>query len=108
MQSLRVYKTVHELCFLEDTDLHPCRFFCIKARLTFHLTTTPLCVRETRKNTEKKLVVLLCWSFLAEMLQVETILFLIFVIGMCVCGQDPASRLVSDRYAVYWNRTNPR
>ncbi|XP_072309867.1 ephrin-A5b-like [Eucyclogobius newberryi] len=25
-----------------------------------------------------------------------------------VCGQDPASKLVSDRFVVYWNRTNPR
>lgn len=40
--------------------------------------------------------------------QVEMILFLILIIGMCVYGQDPASKVVSDRYAVYWNRTNPR
>ncbi|XP_029921552.1 ephrin-A5-like isoform X2 [Myripristis murdjan] len=40
--------------------------------------------------------------------QVEMILFLFFIIGMCVYGQDPASKVVSDRYAVYWNRTNPR
>ncbi|GLD56722.1 ephrin-A5b [Lates japonicus] len=39
--------------------------------------------------------------------QVEMILFLILIIGMCVYGQDPASKVVSDRYAVYWNRTNP-
>ncbi|CAF90361.1 unnamed protein product, partial [Tetraodon nigroviridis] len=42
------------------------------------------------------------------MSQVETIFFIIFVTGMCVYGQDPASKVVSDRYAVYWNRTNPR
>ncbi|MEQ2226326.1 hypothetical protein ILYODFUR_026355 [Ilyodon furcidens] len=39
--------------------------------------------------------------------QVEMILFLILIIGMCVFGQDPASKVVSDRYAVFWNRTNP-
>lgn len=41
--------------------------------------------------------------------QVETIVFLLaLIIGMCVYGQDPASKVVSDRYAVFWNRTNPR
>lgn len=40
--------------------------------------------------------------------QVEMILLLVLIIGMCVCGQDPASKVVSDRYAVYWNRTNPK
>eukprot|EP00064_Thunnus_orientalis_P008645 superscaffoldBa00001046_g8668 len=40
--------------------------------------------------------------------QVEMIIFLILIIGMCVYGQDPASKVVSDRYAVYWNRTNPK
>lgn len=45
---------------------------------------------------------------LRAMPQVEMILFLFFIIGMCVYGQDPASKVVSDRYAVYWNRTNPR
>lgn len=48
------------------------------------------------------------FALLAEMSQVETILFLIFVIGMCVYGQEAASKIVSDRYAVHWNRTNPR
>lgn len=41
--------------------------------------------------------------------QVETIVcLLVLIIGMCVYGQDPASKVVSDRYAVFWNRTNPR
>ncbi|XP_071390180.1 ephrin-A5b-like isoform X1 [Centroberyx affinis] len=40
--------------------------------------------------------------------QVEMILFVFLIIGMCVYGQDPASKVVSDRYAVYWNRTNIR
>ncbi|CAI5666342.1 ephrin-A5b isoform X1 [Oreochromis niloticus] len=40
--------------------------------------------------------------------QVDMILFLILIIGMCVYGQDPASKVVSDRYAVFWNRTNPK
>uniref|UniRef100_A0A3B5LFK9 EPH-related receptor tyrosine kinase ligand 7 n=1 Tax=Xiphophorus couchianus TaxID=32473 RepID=A0A3B5LFK9_9TELE len=40
--------------------------------------------------------------------QVDMILFFILIIGMCVFGQDPASKVVSDRYAVFWNRTNPK
>uniref|UniRef100_A0A672JPP0 EPH-related receptor tyrosine kinase ligand 7 n=1 Tax=Salarias fasciatus TaxID=181472 RepID=A0A672JPP0_SALFA len=40
--------------------------------------------------------------------QVELLLLLILLIGMCVYGQDPASKVVSDRYAVFWNRTNPK
>ncbi|XP_044000226.1 ephrin-A5b-like [Gambusia affinis] len=40
--------------------------------------------------------------------QVEMILFLILIIGMCVFGQDPGSKVASDRYAVFWNRTNPK
>lgn len=37
-------------------------------------------------------------------------IFLLFILisGICVHGQDPASKVVSDRYAVYWNRTNPK
>uniref|UniRef100_A0A8C6M1Z8 EPH-related receptor tyrosine kinase ligand 7 n=1 Tax=Nothobranchius furzeri TaxID=105023 RepID=A0A8C6M1Z8_NOTFU len=40
--------------------------------------------------------------------QVETVLVLILLVGMCAYGQDPASKVVSDRYAVFWNRTNPK
>ncbi|KAM6985195.1 ephrin-A5b-like [Aplochiton taeniatus] len=40
--------------------------------------------------------------------QVEMIVFLSLLVWMCVNGQDPASKVVSDRYAVFWNRTNPR
>uniref|UniRef100_A0A8C2WWG7 EPH-related receptor tyrosine kinase ligand 7 n=1 Tax=Cyclopterus lumpus TaxID=8103 RepID=A0A8C2WWG7_CYCLU len=40
--------------------------------------------------------------------QVEMIFFLVLVVVVCVYGQDPASKVVSDRYAVYWNRTNPK
>lgn len=40
--------------------------------------------------------------------QVEMILFLFLVVVVCVYGQDPASKVVSDRYAVYWNRTNAK
>lgn len=46
----------------------------------------------------------------ATMPQVEMILCLLVlvVVGVCVRGQDPASKVVSDRYAVSWNRTNPK
>lgn len=40
--------------------------------------------------------------------QVDMILFLFLVVVVCVYCQDPASKVVSDRYAVYWNRTNPK
>ncbi|KAJ8347252.1 hypothetical protein SKAU_G00286530 [Synaphobranchus kaupii] len=42
------------------------------------------------------------------MLQVDMIIFLFLVLWMCVFSQEPASKVVADRYAVYWNRTNPR
>ncbi|KAL0965434.1 hypothetical protein UPYG_G00281230 [Umbra pygmaea] len=40
--------------------------------------------------------------------QVEMILFVSLVVWTCAYGQEPASKVISDRYAVYWNRTNPR
>lgn len=41
--------------------------------------------------------------------QVDMLLVLfVLIVGVCVYGQDPASKVVSDRYVVYWNRTNPR
>ena len=42
------------------------------------------------------------------MLQVEMFLLLFLFVRMCVYAQDPASKVVTDRYAVFWNRTNPR
>ncbi|XP_028830436.1 ephrin-A5-like [Denticeps clupeoides] len=42
------------------------------------------------------------------MAQVEVLLFALHVLWTCVFGQEPASKVVADRYAVYWNRTNPR
>ncbi|CAL8405922.1 unnamed protein product [Arctogadus glacialis] len=42
------------------------------------------------------------------MLQVAMFLLLFLFIRMCVYAQDPASKVVTDRYAVFWNRTNPR
>ncbi|KAJ8402017.1 hypothetical protein AAFF_G00372520 [Aldrovandia affinis] len=42
------------------------------------------------------------------MLQVEMIAFVFLALWMCVFSQEPASKVVADRYAVYWNRTNPR
>ena len=43
-----------------------------------------------------------------NMPQVEMLVLVAVAIWTCVYGQDPASKVVSDRYAVYWNRTNPR
>ncbi|XP_072518476.1 ephrin-A5 [Salminus brasiliensis] len=40
--------------------------------------------------------------------QVGVLVFLVLLLWMCVLGQEPASKVVADRYAVYWNRTNPR
>ena len=40
--------------------------------------------------------------------QMEMFLLLFLFIRMCVYAQDPASKVVTDRYAVFWNRTNPR
>ncbi|CAL8296106.1 unnamed protein product, partial [Gadus morhua 'NCC'] len=41
------------------------------------------------------------------MLQVEMVLFVCLVMWMCVFSQEPSSKVVADRYAVFWNRTNP-
>ncbi|KAF4072198.1 hypothetical protein AMELA_G00260390 [Ameiurus melas] len=40
--------------------------------------------------------------------QVETVLLLCALLWMCVLSQEPSSKVMADRYAVYWNRTNPR
>ncbi|KAK7131230.1 hypothetical protein R3I94_016382 [Phoxinus phoxinus] len=40
--------------------------------------------------------------------QVEMFYFAFFSLFMSVLGLDPASKIVADRFAVYWNRTNPR
>ncbi|KAI4584609.1 hypothetical protein MJG53_007888 [Ovis ammon polii x Ovis aries] len=32
---------------------------------------------------------------------------LLLALWMCVCSQDPGSKAVADRYAVYWNSSNP-
>ncbi|XP_048099868.1 ephrin-A5b isoform X1 [Alosa alosa] len=42
------------------------------------------------------------------MLQVEMVIFVCLVLWMCVFSQEPSSKVMADRYAVYWNRTNPR
>uniref|UniRef100_A0A1A8L4Y3 EPH-related receptor tyrosine kinase ligand 7 n=1 Tax=Nothobranchius pienaari TaxID=704102 RepID=A0A1A8L4Y3_9TELE len=42
------------------------------------------------------------------MLHVEMVLFLCLVLLMCVLSQEPGSKVVADRYAVYWNRTNAK
>uniref|UniRef100_A0A673I1Z7 EPH-related receptor tyrosine kinase ligand 7 n=1 Tax=Sinocyclocheilus rhinocerous TaxID=307959 RepID=A0A673I1Z7_9TELE len=42
------------------------------------------------------------------MLQVEMIIFVGVILWMCVFSQEPSSKVMADRYAVYWNRTNPR
>lgn len=43
-----------------------------------------------------------------EMLQVEMMVFVGVILWMCVFSQEPSSKVMADRYAVYWNRTNPR
>uniref|UniRef100_A0A672RX37 EPH-related receptor tyrosine kinase ligand 7 n=1 Tax=Sinocyclocheilus grahami TaxID=75366 RepID=A0A672RX37_SINGR len=40
--------------------------------------------------------------------QVEMFYFVLISLWMSVLGLEPASKVVADRYAVYWNRTNPR
>lgn len=42
------------------------------------------------------------------MLHVEMLTLLFLVLWMCVFSQDPGSKVVADRYAVYWNSSNPR
>ncbi|XP_043966530.1 ephrin-A5b isoform X1 [Gambusia affinis] len=42
------------------------------------------------------------------MLQVEMVLFVCLVLLMCVLSQEPGSKVVADRYAVFWNRTNTK
>ncbi|KAM6965627.1 ephrin-A5b isoform 2-T2 [Aplochiton taeniatus] len=47
-------------------------------------------------------------KFAVVMLQGEMVLFLCLVLWMCVFSQEPSSKVVADRYAVFWNRTNPK
>ncbi|CAI5649974.1 ephrin-A5b isoform X1 [Oreochromis niloticus] len=42
------------------------------------------------------------------MLQVEMVVFVCLVLLMCVFSQEPSSKVVADRYAVFWNRTNTK
>ncbi|XP_027023042.1 ephrin-A5b isoform X2 [Tachysurus fulvidraco] len=42
------------------------------------------------------------------MLQVEMVVLVCVLLWMCVLSQEPSSKVMADRYAVYWNRTNPR
>lgn len=42
------------------------------------------------------------------MLHVEMLTPLFLALWMCVFSQDPGSKAVADRYAVYWNSSNPR
>uniref|UniRef100_A0A8D2ZN43 EPH-related receptor tyrosine kinase ligand 7 n=1 Tax=Scophthalmus maximus TaxID=52904 RepID=A0A8D2ZN43_SCOMX len=42
------------------------------------------------------------------MVQVEMVLFVCLVLLMCVFSQEPSSKVVADRYAVFWNRTNTK
>lgn len=42
------------------------------------------------------------------MLHVEMLTLVFLVLWMCVFSQDPGSKAVADRYAVYWNSSNPR
>ena len=49
-----------------------------------------------------------CRSFAVVMLQMEMVIFLCLVLLMCVFSQEPSSKVVADRYAVFWNRTNAK
>lgn len=40
--------------------------------------------------------------------EVEMVLFACLLLWMCVFSQEPSSKVVADRYAVFWNRTNAR
>uniref|UniRef100_A0A8C2ZP15 EPH-related receptor tyrosine kinase ligand 7 n=2 Tax=Cyclopterus lumpus TaxID=8103 RepID=A0A8C2ZP15_CYCLU len=42
------------------------------------------------------------------MLQMEMVIFLCLVLLMCVFSQEPSSKVVADRFAVFWNRTNAK
>ncbi|XP_068567771.1 ephrin-A5b-like [Cebidichthys violaceus] len=42
------------------------------------------------------------------MLQMEMVIFLCLVLLMCAFSQEPSSKVVADRYAVFWNRTNAK
>lgn len=35
-------------------------------------------------------------------------MFVGVILWMCVFSQEPSSKVMADRYAVFWNRTNPR
>lgn len=39
---------------------------------------------------------------------VEMLLLAVAALWVCVRGQEPGAKAVADRYAVYWNSTNPR
>ena len=42
------------------------------------------------------------------MLHVQMLTLLFPVLWTCVSSQDPGSKAVADRYAVYWNSSTPR
>lgn len=42
------------------------------------------------------------------MLQMEMVIFVCMLLLMCVLSQEPSSKVVADRYAVFWNRTNAK
>lgn len=39
---------------------------------------------------------------------VEMLLLAAAALWVCVRGQEPGAKAVADRYAVYWNSSNPR
>ncbi|TNN43333.1 Ephrin-A5b [Liparis tanakae] len=47
-------------------------------------------------------------SFAVVMLQMEMVIFLCLVLLTCVYSQEPSSKVVADRFAVFWNRTNAK
>lgn len=41
------------------------------------------------------------------MVHLEVAVLLVALVGVCVWTDD-AGKVISDRYAVYWNKSNPR
>lgn len=67
----------------------------------FEAPDPPALTRPTQKRNTRP-------SFAVVMLQMEMVLFVCMVLLLCVFSQEPSSKVVADRYAVFWNRTNTK
>lgn len=67
----------------------------------FEAPDPPDLTRPTQKRNTRP-------SFAVVMLQMEMVLFVCMVLLLCVFSQEPSSKVVADRYAVFWNRTNTK